>query len=257
MKRFLVLVAILVPLVAFGCGRPQLVVEAAIAEEETGERLALGDFPIRLLPYDRDAIFDSLEQAYPQPEPPIPADVMEQQHQVQTAQAAWQAAEDRWGAARDELRQLSDQLQSMERQGLRGTPQYRQAFERFGQVENQERQYDQQMRAAFARFEEVQQQALTAADSIRVQREIWAEGAFADFNRVVIQKLREAGREEHVDTTNAQGLARFRVRPGRWWVYARYTQPYQELYWNLPVEISGDSTHIGLNRENAQLRPIL
>jgi hypothetical protein len=257
MKRFFVLIAVLVPLVVTGCGRPQLVVEAAITDEATGERYALSDLPIRLLPYDRDAIFDSLELAYPQPEPPIPADLMEQQQQVQAAQTAWQVAEERWGAARDEQRQLSDQLRAMENQGLRGTPQYRQAFNRFDQLDAQVRQYEQQMTQAFARFEELQQQSIAAADSIRVQREIWAEGAFADFNRVVLQKTRELGREEQADTTTAQGFARFRVPGGRWWVYARYTQPYQELYWNIPVEISGDSTYISLTNENAQVRPNL
>jgi hypothetical protein len=256
MKRFLVLVAILVPLVATGCGRPQLVAEAALVDETSGERLALADLPVRLLPYDRDAIFDSLEAAHPVPEPATPPDIVQARQEVQTAQQQWRTAEDRWLTIRDELRTILEQLQQMEGQGLRGTPQYAQQFARFNQLESQEQQAQQQVTQAFNRFDQLQQQTLAAADSIRIQQEMWADDAFADFNRVVVQKLRDLGREEQADTTNAQGFARFRVPSGNWWVYARYTLPYEELYWNIPVEVAGDSTHVGLNRENAEVRPI-
>ena len=42
--------------------------------------------------------------------------------------------------------------------------------------------------------------------------------------------------------TDAQGIARFNVPEGRGWVYGRYTLPYEELYWNVPLELTGDST---------------
>jgi hypothetical protein len=254
MKRFLLLVTV-VSLAATGCRQPLVVAEAALTEEATGERRALSDLPIRLLPYDRDAIFDSLEAAHPVPEPPIPPEVLQAQRQVQEAQNQWRASEERWAAVRDELRTISDELSRMQQQGLRGTPQYAQAFERFGTLETQERQFNQQMQQAFARFDALQQQTLASADSIRVAREVWAEEAFADFNRVVTERLRQVGREEQADTTNAQGISRIRVPTGRWWLYARYTLPYEELYWNIPVDVSGDSTHVSLTRENAEVRP--
>ncbi|MEX2581821.1 MAG: hypothetical protein WD766_00980 [Gemmatimonadota bacterium] len=257
MKRFLVLVAILAPMVAAGCGQPEVVAEAAITDEGTGERLALGDLPIRLLPYDRDAVFDSLEAAHSEPEPPIPDEIVAQQQQVQEAQTEWRLAEERWAAVRDELRQISEQLTQMQNQGLRGTPQYAQAFERFGTLETEERQVNQQMQQAFQEFDQLQQQTLASADSIRVVRDMWAEEAFAEFNTVILQKIRESGREEHADTTNAQGVAVFEVPAGRWWLYGRYTLPYEELYWNVPIEVTGDSTHVPLTRENAESRPVL
>ncbi|MEX0912472.1 MAG: hypothetical protein WD031_03500 [Gemmatimonadota bacterium] len=257
MKRFLVLVAVLGPLVATACSDPQVVAEAAIMDEATGERLALGDLPIRLLPYDRDAIFDSLEAAHPDPEPPIPPEILEQQQQVQEAQSEWRAAEERWATVRDSLRTLSDRLTQMQNQGLRGTPQYSQAFQQFGTLESEEQQVNQQMQQAFAEFDALQQQTLADADSIRVVRDVWADEAFADFNTVIAQKLTESGLEEHADTTNAQGVAEFRVPTGQWWVYTRYTLPYEELYWNVPIEVTGDSTYIDLSRENAEIRPVL
>ena len=145
----------------------------------------------------------------------------------------------------------------MQQQGLRGTPQYRQAFEQFGRLEDEEGRVKSVMDAAFARFDQLQRSALAQADSIRVVREAWAERAFADFDRVVADRLRGTNREEVVDTTGSDGVIRTRVPAGRWWVYARYAMPYQELYWNIPVEVSGDSTGVVLNEQNAEVRPVL
>jgi hypothetical protein len=256
MKRVLVLLSALAPLALAACGNPQVVVEASFAEEGAAERRILADLPVRLLPYDRDAIFDSLEAAYAEPEPAIPPEVLRQQQVVQTAQVEWRRAEERWTTVRDSLRTLSDGLQRMGQQGLRGTPQYRQAFEQFGRLEDEEGRVKATMDAAFARFDQLQRSALAQADSIRVVREAWAERAFADFDRVVADRLRGTNREEVVDTTGSDGVVRTRVPSGRWWVYARYAMPYQELYWNIPVEVSGDSTGVVLNEQNAEVRPV-
>ena len=257
MKRFLVLVATLVPVMAAGCSQPQLVVEAAITDESSGERLALGDLPIRLLPYDRDAIFDSLEQAYPTPEPAIPPEVIQTQQAVQDAQNEWRVAEDRWATVRDSLRILSEQTQAMERQGQRATAQYAQLYRQFTALEGEYDGLDRQRSQAFARFDSLQQASLAVTDSLKIERDLWADQAFADFNAVVLQKLRERGEEELADTTNAQGFGRFNVPRGNWWIFSRYTLPYEELYWNIPIQIDSDSAMVTLNRQNAQIRPVL
>jgi hypothetical protein len=257
MKRALVLLVALAPLTLTACPSPAVFVEASYTGEDAAARVVLADLPVRLLPYDRDAIFDSLEAAFDEPEPAIPQDILQQQQQVQQAQNEWRRAEERWTTVRDSLRTLSNEMTRMQQQGLRATPQYRQAFERFGRLDAEEDRVKQQMDQAFARFDQLQQQALARADSIRVVREAWAERAFADFDRVIADRLRREGREEVADTTNAQGVSRMRVPAGRWWVYSRYTLPYQELYWNIPIEVSGDSTGIQLTEQNAERRPVL
>jgi hypothetical protein len=258
MKRFLVLLSAAAPLwLLAACGQPQLTVEAALPSETAGEMLTLRDLPVRLLPYDRDAIFDSLEQAAAEPEPAIPPEILAQQQAVHDAQTEWRRAEERWNTVRDSLRTVAQSMQRMEQQGLRATPQYRQAFEQFGRLESEERQVNQRMVAAFARFDELQRATLAQADSIRVVRDAWAERAFADYDRVVAARLKQMGRDEQADTTNSAGVATFRVPSGRWWVYARYTLPTEELYWNVPVEVTGDGGEVRLNRENAQVRPVL
>ena len=257
MKRFLVLFSVLAPLGVAACGQPEVVVEAYMPQDGAAEPTRLGDLPVRLLPYDRDAIFDSLQQAFSEPEPPIPAEITQAQEQVQRAQDEWRVAEERWNTVRDSLRVLSQTTQSLSQRGLRGTPQYVTAFQQFGRLEGEERAVKQRMDAAFARFDQLQRQTLSQVETVRAVREAWAERAFAEYDQVVAAKLQQLDREELADTTNANGLAAFRAPKGRWWVYARYTLPYQELYWNVPLEVTGDSTLVSLTPANAQRRPVM
>lgn len=257
MKRFLALLSVVIPVGMAACSSPEVVIEAALPQEGAAEPLTLADLPVRLLPYDRDAIFDSLAQAYGEPEPQIPPEILAAQEQVQQAQTEWRDAEERWNTVRDSLRTLSERTQSLASQGLRGTPQYQQAFQQFGRLEGEERQVKQRMDAAFTRFDQIQRQTLAQVDSVRVVREAWAERAFADYDQVVAARLQALGLEELADTTNANGMAVFRAPEGQWWVYARYTMPYEELYWNVPLELTGDSTHVRLTPETAQRRPVM
>ena len=95
------------------CGPTQVVVTAEIAQndrsQDAGPR-ALGDLEIRLFPYDRDAIFDSLTAAAARPEPPIPDSVLAAQNQVAESQQAWRDTEARWNVLRDTLQTLTEEL---------------------------------------------------------------------------------------------------------------------------------------------------
>jgi hypothetical protein len=258
MKRLFVLLSLILAVTATACGRNQVAVDAALADEETQQATPLGDLPIRLLPYDRDAIFDSLEQAYAEPEPTIPPDLLAQRDEIIQAERAWRQAEDRWSLARDSALALSRELERMGQAGQRATPQYQQQFRAFERLEADSRAAQQRSQAAFARYDQLQRTFLTRADSVRVVREQWADRAFADFDRVINSRLRQTGREEYADTTDASGVVRFRGVPqGRWWVYARYTLPFEELYWNVPLEVAGDSVGVTLTRQNAEARPVM
>jgi hypothetical protein len=70
------------------CGRTEVVVQGQLEGAE-GQPIALRDLPFRMLPYDRDAIFDSLRAAYREPEPEIPADLMMLQDSIAQAQEQW------------------------------------------------------------------------------------------------------------------------------------------------------------------------
>lgn len=256
MKVFRLIHTAVLVLGVVGCEQPQVVVEVGFTAEGSGEVLPLPDLPVRLLPYDREAVLDSLEAASSEPQPPIPPELLAQQQQVQLAQSAWRAVEGRLTAVRDSIRALNERL-SGTGAGAAGSPDTQGLRARLQSLEAEEPRVNQEMQAAFAQFDSLQQHTTAATDSIRNLRDTWAQQAFADFNQVIAAKLQQSGQGEHADTTDARGLAGFRAENGRWWIYARYTLPYEELYWNIPIETAADSTHVKLNRENADVRPIL
>lgn len=72
MKRALLVLAVLTA--AAGCSDSKVVVRAALAEG--GQ--AITDLPVYLLPYDRQALMDSLAEASDEPEPVIPEALLQQ-----------------------------------------------------------------------------------------------------------------------------------------------------------------------------------
>ena len=87
MKRLLLLAACLV---AAGCSDSKVVVRASLAE--AGEPIA--DMPVFLLPYDRQALMDSLAGESEQPEPAIPAALVTQLESLNAQERQLSAAGD-------------------------------------------------------------------------------------------------------------------------------------------------------------------
>lgn len=202
MKSSLVLLAALASMLAACHGDPKVVVRASLEE---GSSRGIEDLPVRLLPYDRDAIMDSLRARSRAPEPQVPADLLEQ------------------------MRGLAAQEQAARARGD----------------------------TAVARFQAYRRGVLARADSVRAARRAWAAKTFATFDERAATALANSGEAEQADTTDATGTASFRAKAGHRWVYARYVLPYSELYWNVPVEITGDSAVVRLTRANAKERPAL
>lgn len=248
-------------LAAGACGPAEVVVSMEVevpSPDGTGTvQLTLSDVVVQLLPYDRDAVFDSLTAAASTPEPQVPPELLAARQQVQAAQAEWDAAQRRWSLVRDTLQAIS---RAMERYS-RGEAQYLLLFREFQQWESQLGGAERAMNAAFARFDSLQRGTIRASDSIRILQENWADEAFADVSEVFRQKVLASGLDVAVDTTDARGVARgnLRVRPGRYWVYARYpVSAYTELYWNVPVTVErGEPVEVRLTRANAEERIIL
>lgn len=226
--------------------------EAAAAEDGTTETVALGSLPVRLLPYDRDQIFDSLTQAYPEPEPQFPDSLVQLQDRVAELQQEWRTAEQRWGEVRDSLRILSEQMQGMDQ----SSGEYIVLFRDFNDLESQVDDLEQRSRAAFQEFTSLQNRLTQQSREIRLQHRNWADEAYEPVDSIIEARLEELGREELADTTSAQGVARFtNVPEGQWWVHARFDRQFDELYWNEPIEVSrGEEVVVRLNAENAEAR---
>jgi hypothetical protein len=254
MKRRMLTVVIASAAVLAACGGTEVTVQTQL-DGADGATIALRDLPVRAIPYDRDAIFDSLRATYGEPEPEIPADLMVLQDSIARAQEQWRVAETRWGAGRDSLRELRAQMDQLSP----ASGQYIALFNRFNALEAQVRSSEQQMNQAFQRFQNLQNRYTETAQTVRLARNQWSDAAYADVDRIIAQRIRELRREERVDTTDANGIARLRgLRAGEWWIHARYDLPFEELYWNIPVTVTrGDQVDVPLTRQTAEVRPKL
>lgn len=238
------------------CGGGEVTVlaqlEQATTETEGAEAVALGSLPVQLLPYNRDALFDSLEQAFPEPEPQIPDSILQLQDRVLEAQRDWQSAESRWALVRDSLKTLSDQMSGLSQ----SSGEYLILFREFNDLEGEVDALYSRSQDRFEEFTTLQNTLNQQAREIGLERRAWADEAFAPVDSIIAARLEAMNREELADTTNAQGAARFRnVKTGEWWVHARFERAYDELYWNEPVDVArGEELTVRLTEENAEVR---
>ena len=248
----------LTALLLSACGPAEVVVTAEIQVEDplTGEATArtLSDLEIRLVPYDRNAVFDSLTRVASTPEPPIPDQVLLAQEEIAEAQLTWREAENRWNTLRDTLQRLNTALN----QYSRGEQRYITLFNEWQNLDGALGGVERQMEREFERFDSLSKANIQATEAARIERDNWADDAFAEVGLVFAAKEDGSGLEQVADTTNAAGVATFEARPGPYWVYARYEEPYTELYWNVPLEVArGEPIQFRLTRENADVRPKL
>lgn len=244
-------------LAAAACGPAEVVVTMEIdVPNPDGDGTivqSLSDIEVQLIPFDRDEVFDSLTNAYGTPEPPIPQELIEQREAVQAANAEWQQATTRWQTIRDTLQALNEAMEPL----ARGESQYVVLFREWQDWDGQLGAAERAMNASFETFDELQRGTIRASDSIRILQDTWADDAFDGVGDVFANRADMSGLDWAVDTTDASGIARnnLLVRPGRYWVHARYELAYTELYWNVPIEVTGEEPlTVVLNRANAQER---
>ncbi len=257
MKRSLLSTAAFLTLAVAACGPAELTVnvEVELMDPETGEQItrAIEDLEVQLLPFDRDAIFDSLTQAASRPEPQFPAELIAMRDSIQVAQEEWRTAESEWLARRERLEQITREMARYNQ----AEPRYRELFLQFGQQESAYLAAERRKDTAFARFDALQQAAFTDLEEARVQIENWEDEAFASYGEVVAARLRASRGEILADTTDATGRADFQASPGEYWVYARYRLTSAELYWNVRVNLErGEPFELRLTPENALRREV-
>ena len=56
----------------------------------------------------------------------------------------------------------------------------------------------------------------------------------------------------------SSGIANFDAKPGQWWVTARWELAFEDLYWNIPFDLSKEApAQVRLTLANAVRRPKL
>ena len=258
MKHRIALLAFILSLAACGSGEVIVTIELELDTPDPDGAMSrpLSDIEVQLLPYDRDHVFDSVGSAFAdsnRPEPEIPAQLIAAREEVRLAQEEWQTSENRWATIRDTLQTINTEIARYNP----AEPRYRELFREYTAFENQLGQVEDRKDNAFRRFTTLQEASIQTSDSVRIQREMWGDEAFASVGDVFLVKEAEAGVAVVFDTTDATGIARggLRVKPGSYWVHARYELTYTELYWNVPIEVvRGEPILVTLNRANAEER---
>lgn len=257
MRRRSLPLAIALLLSAAACGSGEVIVTMEIdipnPDGDGTITRALSDIEVQLLPFDRDAIFDSMTAAYATPEPEVPPDLIEARDLVREAQDEWQRAQLRWNTVRDTLQKLLTAMEGYNPAESR----YIALYNEWNDFDAELGRVDSQMNRSFERFNNLQQGTIRQSDSIRIVQDNWADEAFAGVGDVWVAKIDLAGTDPAVDTTDASGVARENlfVSPGEYWVYARYELAYTELYWNVRITVvRGEPTAVRLTRANAQER---
>ena len=188
MKNLWAFVAVSSSVTRAACGGGEVVVQASV-ERADGTVAALPDLVVRALPYDREALFAELEQAYGTPEPAIPDSTMALRDEIAKAQEEWSNAETIWSAARDSAIVLSNKMKSMNR----ASAQYTLAYRDFNAQEAVVQRTEQASKSAFARFEELMGQYRDQALTIRQAREQWGNEAFATVDSVIESRMLASG----------------------------------------------------------------
>jgi hypothetical protein len=257
MKPLKILGVVLLSLAATAaCGPGEVVVVAEVERlnPETGERALapVANVQIQLIPFDRDAIFDSLTNAAATPEPTIPEAVRILRDSASIARTEWTEAESQWNAMLDRQRTISEEIA----QYNNNEPRYRELFEQFNQAADAHARAGRVKEEAFARFTRLNDQSFGDVEQFKATLEVWEEEAFADWSTLVAARVDATGKEIVYDTTDATGRAQITAKKGDWWVHGRYLAGTEELYWNVPTTVVGDPIEVRLTRENADIRPI-
>ena len=255
MRNGTLLLALVGTIASVACGPTEVTINAQmeVAGAEGTELRPLSDLEVQLLPYDRDAIFDSLAGEASAPEPEIPADLLEAQNRVAEAQAEWQQLESEWSLLREDLLSLTEEMERLNP----AEAQYRVMFMEFDEKEQRLVQVERQRDTAFEEFTSIQGSMIEQADQVRMVRDMWGDDAFADYGTVAQFKVDMSGLDPVVDTTDASGSVVVGAAAGQYWIYARWERSFDELYWNVPLTVEGEPVTFTLDESNAQVRPIL
>ncbi len=235
-----------------GCNRSSEVAVRAVSSVD-GAEVGRNQLVVRLLPYDRDELFAQFVAAAERAEPQPPATLMALRDSIAASQTLWREAEVEWNEVYSELRDLSQRMERMNQT----SNEYFQAYQRFDDLDAQERRLRRDKDRFFEEFTGLQGRYASQADSFNAVVTTWGDEVFEGYGETVDSILKATRRQELWDTTNTGGYSQFTVAKGQWWIYTRAKLPFDELYWNVPLEVTGGTVDtIILNESNAEVRPI-
>ncbi len=232
---------------------------AACAEGDLTVRLSLHQEELRgvqveAVPFDPDAILDSLAGTAVDPSPTFSA-LEEALFAFEPSDhAALAAINEPWLALRDSVAALSESLQAMDRADPAYAVAYGQFRALYAQFTQRTAQRGRELSALDGHGVQLARWAQAAADTLRT----WERIAYAAYDSLASAALTTSGREAHTLTTEANGEAHVTLETGMWWLVVRRADvenPFLEYYWHVPVQVNGlVPTVLTLTEHRALLR---
>lgn len=210
---------------------------------------------ITAIPFDRDALRDSIADLSDTPRPGFAELEREMVEYERPDLSGLAGTFEPWQAIYDSVRSLADSLNSIEpnrsTEYIGGYARLREQYQRLAQSTAQR---DAELREHVGDDRDLARRAAAAADSLRA----WEGHALGSLPEAIDTILVRDGRSVHRATTGVDGSAKFTLPPGRWWIVARTEDagnPFVEVYWNVGVTVRliGSKT-ITLNDGNGARR---
>jgi hypothetical protein len=228
-------------------GERDISVRVSIPGADSLESPAAG-VAVVALPYDRDSVLTSLE-ARGRTRPPT-AQLDSLFAKFRGPFTTYSSITYAVSKLRDSLDRVRSQLDTLSPQA----PQYR-------SLHRQSLLLSDSVKAASARAERARlaldrarADFVNRSESLRARVRQWEDSTYQGYDSIVANLTRQRHLDAATDTSGVTGWARFSLRPGRWWMYARAwdtSDPNSEWYWNVPV--AGDT--ILLSSRTGQRRP--
>jgi hypothetical protein len=187
------------------------------------------------LPYDRDSVLSRLREQARIPHPDTTT-LDSLYAEFRGPFTGYSSATFRLGKLRDSLAMVQRELDTLGRD----TPRYSVLYAQFHRLTDSISATETHTKAARAALDKARFTFVSRSESLRAAVRQWEDSTYRGYDSIVHGLSR--GREPVTDTTGADGWAHLRIKPGRWWIYARSwdaTDPNSEWYWNVPA--SGDT----------------
>ncbi len=239
MKGFLVLLAgLTLALVVTGCSKDTKVVITVKYETVAGLEAA-SNVKFNLLPFDVNAVKDSLRAANNPPPEPSREQLLALRGEYEAVNGEYNDHLEEYRVAESEVKDIKD---------IRSKA-YEKAYKRYTDAKVRNKELNEKREEARTRYIEVKK----AYDK---ELESWEGIAYKGFDEVVSKVREERGiTEDYLIKTDKEGVGRVVVPGGKWWLNGKERHPdkrYTWLIWNVPVTATGGILEIGLTQNEAE-----
>ncbi len=241
MRGLLVLLAGLSLTIAMsGCSKDTKIVLTVVLSGEEGEE-AVSGVKFSLLPYDIEAVKDSLAGVNNPPSKPSKDELLALRGAYDEINKEYNDHLEEYRTAESDVKKIKDLMSSK----------YKVAYKRYKEAKAKNKELNEQREKARSEY-------IASRKAYDSGMEKWEGEAYKGLEDVLQGVRLERGiTEDYLIKTDKQGVGRVVVPGGKWWINGKERHrelKYAWLIWNVPVQAEGGVLEITLNKDNAEER---